>query len=289
MIFVIFDIEARRVTTRETTATGDRFNGAIATALVAVAKLTEAVEIACKPAAMPTTKLGAQRSTPRREEMLLSIWLSDLFVSPTMRDIICIRFFLAILAVMPASPAGSQTIPDGLITQELERAQTEPDSTTEVVINAPADYVFTFLTTRLQDYVADANALEFDHSGSSRSDQLGEGSVRTATMQNGELLVQRFLLMDPPREFAYHTDMQRSTLEAPLQYSVGRYRLTELNEQANPVKRRGHLPGHQSAIRVCCAKGIQLCPQAGFRASGRHYQQRLHRRKRLLTGKPGST
>ena len=148
-----------------------------------------------------------------------------------MRDMLCIRFFLAFLAVMPASPAGSQTIPDGLIIQELERAQTEPDSATEVVIDAPVDYVFTFLTTRLHDYVADATALEFDHSGSPRSDQLGEGSVRTTTMQNGELLVQRFLLMDPPREFAYHTDMQSSTLEAPLQYSVGRYRLTELNER----------------------------------------------------------
>ena len=132
-----------------------------------------------------------------------------------MRDILCIRFLLAFLAVMPASPAGSQTIPDGLIIQELERAQTEPDSATEVVIDAPIDYVFTFLTTRLSNYVADATAVEFDHSGSPRSDQLGKGSIRTATMQNGELLVQRFLLMDPPREFAYHTDMQRSTLEAP--------------------------------------------------------------------------
>ena len=188
---------------------------------------------------MPTTKLGAQRSTPRREEMLLSIWLSDLFVSPTMRDIIRIRFFLAILAVMPASPAGAQTIPDGLITQELERAQTEPDSTTEVVINAPADYVFTFLTTRLHLTVGLCgrrqrmpdfawNLIIQAHPGQT---SYGEGSVRTATMQNGELLVQRFLLMDPPREFAYHTDMQRSTLEAPLQYSVGRYRLTELNER----------------------------------------------------------
>jgi hypothetical protein len=148
-----------------------------------------------------------------------------------MRDNLRIRFLLAFLAVMPASPAGSQTIPDGLIIQELERAQTEPDSATEVMIDAPIDYVFTFLTTRLHDYVADATAVEFDHSGSPRSEQLGKGSIRTATMQNGELLVQRFLLMDPPREFAYHTDMQRSTLEAPLQYSVGRYRLTELNER----------------------------------------------------------
>ncbi|MFZ8976540.1 MAG: SRPBCC family protein [Pseudohongiellaceae bacterium] len=148
-----------------------------------------------------------------------------------MRDNLRIRFLLAFLAVMPASLAGSQTIPDGLIIQELERAQTEPDSATEVMIDAPIDYVFTFLTTRLHDYVADATAVEFDHSGSPRSEQLGKGSIRTATMQNGELLVQRFLLMDPPREFAYHTDMQRSTLEAPLQYSVGRYRLTELNER----------------------------------------------------------
>jgi len=148
-----------------------------------------------------------------------------------MRDNLRIRFLLAFLAVMPASLAGSQTIPDGLIIQELERAQTEPDSATEVMIDAPIDYVFTFLTTRLHDYVADATAVEFDHSGSPRSEQLGKGSIRTATMQNGELLVQRFLLMDPPREFAYHTDMQRSPLEAPLQYSVGRYRLTELNDR----------------------------------------------------------
>ncbi len=148
-----------------------------------------------------------------------------------MRDNLRIRFLLAFLAVMPASLAGSQTIPDSLIIQELERAQTEPDSATEVMVDAPIDYVFTFLTTRLHDYVADATAVEFDHSGSPRSEQLGKGSIRTATMQNGELLVQRFLLMDPPREFAYHTDMQRSTLEAPLQYSVGRYRLTELNER----------------------------------------------------------
>lgn len=132
---------------------------------------------------------------------------------------------------MPTSPAESQTLSEGLIIQELERAQTEPDSAIEVVIDAPADYVFTFLTTRLHDYVADASTLEFDHSGSTRSDQLGAGSIRTAIMQNGELLVQRFLLMDSPREFAYHTDMQRSTLEAPLQYSVGRYRLTELNKR----------------------------------------------------------
>ena len=67
-----------------------------------------------------------------------------------MCDLVRIRFFLAVLAVMPTSPAESQTLPEGLIIQELERAQTEPDSASEVVIDAPADYVFTFLTTRLR-------------------------------------------------------------------------------------------------------------------------------------------
>ena len=139
-------------------------------------------------------------------------------------------FLYAILAVILISPAWSQTISEGLIIQELERAQTNPDSATQIVINAPTNYVFTFLTKRLNEYVTDANALEFDHLGSAILGKLSVGSLRTITMQNGDLLVQRFLVIDKPREFAYYTNMQRSTLEAPLRYSVSRYRLTELSD-----------------------------------------------------------
>ena len=139
-------------------------------------------------------------------------------------------FLYAILAVILISPAWSQTISEGLIIQELERAQTNPDSATQIVINAPTNYVFTFLTKRLNEYVTDANALEFDHLGSAILGKLSVGSLRTVTMQNGDLLVQRFLVIDKPREFAYYTNMQRSTLEAPLRYSVSRYRLTELSD-----------------------------------------------------------
>lgn len=70
---VCTQIEAPRVATLDTTAAGDCFNGALATALVAGAELTEAVEFACQAAAMSTTKRGAQSSMPRRDEILLSI------------------------------------------------------------------------------------------------------------------------------------------------------------------------------------------------------------------------
>ena len=140
------------------------------------------------------------------------------------------KFFCAILPVMLASTGWSETISEELIIQELVRTQTDPDSAIQVVIDAPADYVFMFLTTRLHEYVANASALEFDHSGSAMSDRLSAGTLRTATMDNGDLLVQRFLIIDKPKEFAYYTNMQRSTIKAPLRYSVSRYRLTDLNE-----------------------------------------------------------
>ena len=66
-------IEAPRVATLDTTAAGDCFNGALATALVAGAELTEAVEFACQAAAVSTTKKGAQSSMPRLDEIPRSI------------------------------------------------------------------------------------------------------------------------------------------------------------------------------------------------------------------------
>ena len=147
-----------------------------------------------------------------------------------MKTLIFTGFFRLFLPVMLASTAWSQTVPESLIIQELERTQTEPDSSTTVVIDAPTDYVFTFLTTRLHEYVADASALQFDHSSSGISDKLSIGTLRTTTMRNGDILVQRFLIIDKPREFAYYTNMQHSTIEAPLRYSVSRYELEELND-----------------------------------------------------------
>ncbi|MDR2038126.1 MAG: PfkB family carbohydrate kinase, partial [Bacteroidales bacterium] len=48
---------------------GDIFNGALAVALAESRSLIEAVHFACKAAAISVTRIGAQSSAPRREEV----------------------------------------------------------------------------------------------------------------------------------------------------------------------------------------------------------------------------
>lgn len=53
----------------DTTAAGDVFNGALAVALAEGRSLTEAVDFACKAAAISVTRLGAQAAAPYRHEV----------------------------------------------------------------------------------------------------------------------------------------------------------------------------------------------------------------------------
>ncbi|HBW83880.1 MAG TPA: ribokinase [Gammaproteobacteria bacterium] len=66
-------IKAPKVVAHDTTAAGDCFNGALATALTEGAELIEAVKFACHAAAMSVTKQGAQSSMPKRGEIACSI------------------------------------------------------------------------------------------------------------------------------------------------------------------------------------------------------------------------
>jgi ribokinase len=56
----------------DTTAAGDVFNGALAVALAEDLSLTDAVDFACKAAAISVTRLGAQAAAPYRHEINLN-------------------------------------------------------------------------------------------------------------------------------------------------------------------------------------------------------------------------
>ncbi len=62
-------IETMKVTAVDSTAAGDVFNGALLVALSENKSWKEAVEFACKAAAVSVTKMGAQSSAPFRNEV----------------------------------------------------------------------------------------------------------------------------------------------------------------------------------------------------------------------------
>ncbi len=63
-------VEGQVVKAVDTTAAGDVFNGALVVALSEGNTLVEAVNFACKASAISVTRLGAQASAPRLEEVL---------------------------------------------------------------------------------------------------------------------------------------------------------------------------------------------------------------------------
>lgn len=62
-------IAAPTVNALDSTAAGDCFNGALATALIKGAALSEAIEFACRAASIAVTRLGAQDAMPREQEL----------------------------------------------------------------------------------------------------------------------------------------------------------------------------------------------------------------------------
>jgi len=63
-------VPAFKVEAVDTTAAGDVFNGALAVALTEELELEEAVRFASKAASISVTRMGAQASAPRREELI---------------------------------------------------------------------------------------------------------------------------------------------------------------------------------------------------------------------------
>ncbi len=119
---------------------------------------------------------------------------------------------------------------NGLIEQELARARSDPDNRTAIRVEQPIALVFDALLTRLAEYTEDVASVEFDHSSSEPIGVLGVGSQRITTMTDGKILVQRIILFEAPRRYAYFTDMSLSTVSVPIEYSIGYYNFSEQAE-----------------------------------------------------------
>ena len=137
------------------------------------------------------------------------------------RKVLLVNFFLIANPVLAAPEISFE-----FITAELQRAETNPDHSVEILIPAPIDFVFGFLSQRLDEYIADAVAVEFDHADSNTEGEVDIGSIRKITLEDSNFLVQRFLRFDPYSGYAYLTDMERSSLDAPIAYSITTYNLS---------------------------------------------------------------
>jgi len=146
----------------------------------------------------------------------------------TSRGSVVQRIALGILlSMMPSWLTAASEYDSQFVRAELERARINPDDSTTLSVAQPIEIVFDALLTRLAEYTEDIAGISFDHGGAENTGKLGVGSLRITTMDDGTRLVQRIIAFDPPREFAYFTDMSLSSVRAPIDYSIGHYSFTE--------------------------------------------------------------
>ena len=143
---------------------------------------------------------------------------------------------MLLLFLMSCGLQASEELSESFIASELQRTETDSDSVVIMPIAAPVDFVFGFLTRQLNQYVTNAVSVNFDQASGVSSDILGVGSHRIIIMDNGDKLVQRFLQYHRPFGFAYLTDMEKSTVEAPLDYSIAKYELTDVGDSRTLLK-----------------------------------------------------
>ena len=155
----------------------------------------------------------------------------------TSRILPCSSLLVGALLISSAHLAAQENpIDQSLIETELGRTYNDPDSEVIVTIDAPREFVFDFLVNRVDEFAENTESLRFDNSDARVPGALGIGSERIITLTEGEILLQRFLMFDPPASYAYHVDMARSTVDIPLEYSISRYELSENDEESTRLE-----------------------------------------------------
>ena len=137
---------------------------------------------------------------------------------------------LAVFFLLPAQLLLASEYNQQFIDAELERTIVNPDNRTAIEVDQPIGLVFDALLSRLAEYTENITRIDFDHSSAADSTALSIGSERITTMDDGRRLVQRIIIFEPPNRFAYFTDMSLSTVNVPIDYSIGHYTFTETSQ-----------------------------------------------------------
>ena len=137
---------------------------------------------------------------------------------------------LAVFFLLPAQLLLASEYNQQFIDAELERTIVNPDNSTAIEVDQPIGLVFDALLSRLAEYTENITRIDFDHSSAADPATLSIGSERITTMDDGRKLVQRIIIFEPPNRFAYFTDMSLSTVNVPIDYSIGYYTFAEQSD-----------------------------------------------------------
>tara|TARA_B110000495_G_C23031830_1_gene614788 strand:- start:314 stop:898 length:585 start_codon:yes stop_codon:yes gene_type:complete len=146
-----------------------------------------------------------------------------------------VSIFVACVALSSHAQSANE-FSDSFIREQFEKAKSDPNNRVLLDIDQSIEMVFQALLAELPDYSDDIISTLFDNSNSLRRDELDIGSRRISTMENEDILIQKIILFDPPNSFAYFTEMSESTVNAPIDYSIGLYQLTEQANGRTAVK-----------------------------------------------------
>ena len=137
---------------------------------------------------------------------------------------------LAVFFLVPAQLLLASEYDQQFIDAELKRTIVNPDNSTAIKVDQPIGLVFDALLSRLAEYTENITRIDFDHSSAADPATLSIGSERITTMDDGRKLVQRIIIFEPPNRFAYFTDMSLSTVNVPIDYSIGYYTFAEQSD-----------------------------------------------------------
>ena len=137
---------------------------------------------------------------------------------------------LALFFLLPAQLLLASEYDQQFIDAELERTIVNPDNSTAIEVDQPIGIVFDALLSRLAEYTQNITRIDFDHSSAADPTALSIGSERITTMDDGRKLVQRIIIFEPPNRLAYFTDMALSTVNVPIDYSIGYYTFAEQSD-----------------------------------------------------------